>query len=147
MGSLPFLVFRVIAFASFNFTLSGAVTKSLMGVITAPTRVVLRSLMKSVSRFVTNPSNFEPILPFSVTGKPVKPHFARISSSSDSSMVGPMHMGSMMKPLLYLLTFMTSSTWSSTDMFVWMIPMPPSRATAIAMFDSVTVSMGLETMG
>jgi hypothetical protein len=33
------------------------------------------------------------------------------------------------------------------DMLLWMTPMPPSRAMPIAILDSVTVSMGLETSG
>ena len=33
------------------------------------------------------------------------------------------------------------------DMFLWMMPMPPSRAMAMAMSDSVTVSMAAVIMG
>src|SRR6266567_93306 len=33
------------------------------------------------------------------------------------------------------------------DMFLWITPMPPSRAMAIAMSDSVTVSIAAETSG
>ena len=32
-------------------------------------------------------------------------------------------------------------------MFLWMTPIPPSRATAIAICDSVTVSMAAESTG
>mmetsp|Transcript_94603 Transcript_94603/g.219769 ORF Transcript_94603/g.219769 Transcript_94603/m.219769 type:complete len:230 (-) Transcript_94603:180-869(-) len=108
MGSLPFFVLRMIWLASARPTPSDAVTRSLMAVMTEVTRTVPRSGTKSVSRFVTNPRSLEPICPLSVTGKPVKPHCARNSSSSESSMVGLMQTGSIMKPLLNFFTFMTS---------------------------------------
>ncbi len=41
----------------------------------------------------------------------------------------------------------TSSTCCSMDIFLWIIPMPPSRAMAIAILDSVTVSMAEVIMG
>ncbi len=44
----------------------------------------------------------------------------------------------------------TRSTWAhcaSIGMFLWMIPIPPSRAMAIAIRCSVTVSMAAETRG
>ena len=47
-----------------------------------------------------------------------------------------------MIPLALRLTFSTSSACRSTDMFLWMIPSPPSRAKAMAISASVTVSMG-----
>ncbi len=47
----------------------------------------------------------------------------------------------------YFLTRVTSAACRSTDMFLWMNPMPPSAAMAMAMYASVTVSMAAETMG
>mmetsp|Transcript_65260 Transcript_65260/g.185246 ORF Transcript_65260/g.185246 Transcript_65260/m.185246 type:complete len:283 (-) Transcript_65260:283-1131(-) len=147
MGSFPFLVLWMISFAACSSTPSSAVTSSSTLVMTWLTEVPLRSLTKSQSRRVTNPSSLDPILPSEVTGKPVKPHVDRTSSSSASAVVGFTQMGSVMKPLLYFLTFVTSSTWSSMDILLWMTPMPPSRAMPIAILASVTVSMGLETRG
>mmetsp|Transcript_10142 Transcript_10142/g.28679 ORF Transcript_10142/g.28679 Transcript_10142/m.28679 type:complete len:298 (+) Transcript_10142:593-1486(+) len=147
MGSLPFLEDWMASLACASSTPSSAVTRSFNAVMTELTRTEVRSITKSVSRFVTRPRSLEPIFPFSVTGKPVKPHCLRSSSSSESSMVGWMQTGSMMKPLRYRFTFMTSSDCSWIDMLVWMTPMPPCKAIPIAILDSVTVSMGLETMG
>ena len=41
----------------------------------------------------------------------------------------------------------TSCACCSIDMFLWMIPKPPSRAMAIAVFDSVTVSIAADRNG
>ena len=41
----------------------------------------------------------------------------------------------------------TSATWSSIERLRWTIPMPPSRASAIASRASVTVSIAAETIG
>mmetsp|Transcript_108579 Transcript_108579/g.350510 ORF Transcript_108579/g.350510 Transcript_108579/m.350510 type:complete len:298 (+) Transcript_108579:109-1002(+) len=147
MGSLPFFVSWMTWLARVRSTPSSAVTRLPMGVMTLLTCTWLRSWTKSVSRFVTRPRSREPIFPFSVTGKPVKPHCLRSSSRSTSFMVGAMQTGSMMKPLLYFFTRMTSADCASTERFVWMTPRAPSSAMAMAMRDSVTVSIGLETMG
>ncbi len=45
------------------------------------------------------------------------------------------------------LTRSTSSACRSIDIFRWMTPTPPSRAMATASLDSVTVSIGAETIG
>ncbi len=55
--------------------------------------------------------------------------------------------GSLIIPLSDRFTRSTSSACRSIDMFLWMIPMPPSRAIAIAMRDSVTVSIAAATSG
>ena len=47
-----------------------------------------------------------------------------------------------MMPLALRLTFSTSSAWRSMDMFLWMMPTPPSWASAMAISLSVTVSIG-----
>ena len=56
-------------------------------------------------------------------------------------------MGLRMMPLSYFLTASTSRAWRSVLMFLWMMPMPPSRAMAMASRASVTVSMAAETSG
>mmetsp|Transcript_50508 Transcript_50508/g.109917 ORF Transcript_50508/g.109917 Transcript_50508/m.109917 type:complete len:294 (+) Transcript_50508:772-1653(+) len=146
IGSLAFFESIRVWFAAFRSTPSGAVTSFPIGVMMEPT-CAARSFRKSVSRFVTTPRSFEPILPSTVTGKPVKPHFLRSSSSSASVVAVGMHLGSMMKPLLYCFTSITSLHCSSTGRFVWMTPMPPCSAMAMAILLSVTVSMGLDTTG
>ena len=45
-------------------------------------------------------------------------------------------------PLALRLTFSTSSACRSTDIFLWIMPSPPSWARAIAISLSVTVSIG-----
>lgn len=105
------------------------------------------SLKKSASRFVTRPSNLECSLPLSVTGKPEKPHFSRSFASSPHVMFGVMHRGLLMKPCSYRLTFSTCATCFSIGILEWIIPMPPSKAIAMAIVVSVTVSMGLDAIG
>mmetsp|Transcript_98536 Transcript_98536/g.261862 ORF Transcript_98536/g.261862 Transcript_98536/m.261862 type:complete len:298 (-) Transcript_98536:224-1117(-) len=147
MGSLPFLEDCRSLLASWRFVPSRAVVHLSVGVMIWLTLVVARSGTKSVSRPVTRPSSLEPTVPSSVTGKPVKPHFLLRTSSSDIIIVGLMHIGSVRKPFLKRLTFMTSSAWSSTGMLVWITPIPPCSAMPMAILDSVTVSIGLETTG
>ena len=52
-----------------------------------------------------------------------------------------------MTPLAERLTLATSRAWTSGGRFLWMIPMPPWAASAMASADSVTVSIGAETRG
>mmetsp|Transcript_145318 Transcript_145318/g.264072 ORF Transcript_145318/g.264072 Transcript_145318/m.264072 type:complete len:241 (-) Transcript_145318:317-1039(-) len=146
-GSFPFFDSLRILLQSCKERPSSAVTSLSMLVMMAPTRMLMRSATKSVSRFVTRPSSLEPMLPSSVTGKPVNPQLPLTTSSSATVIVGLMQMGSMMKPLSNFFTFMTSLHWSSIEMFEWMIPMPPSNAIAMAVRASVTVSIGLDTIG
>mmetsp|Transcript_89433 Transcript_89433/g.213653 ORF Transcript_89433/g.213653 Transcript_89433/m.213653 type:complete len:241 (-) Transcript_89433:215-937(-) len=146
IGSFPFLDFCSSWFAVCSSMPSSAVTKSFTGVMMALSRVC-RSWMKSVSRLVTRPKSLAPICPLSVTGKPVKPSLLFRLSSSSSVIVGATHTGSRMKPALNFFTLATSLACPSTERLVWITPMPPSKAIAIAMLDSVTVSIGLDTMG
>src|SRR4051812_30828715 len=44
-------------------------------------------------------------------------------------------------------TLSTSATWSAIERLRWRIPIPPSRASAIARRASVTVSIAAETIG
>mmetsp|Transcript_89431 Transcript_89431/g.213645 ORF Transcript_89431/g.213645 Transcript_89431/m.213645 type:complete len:241 (-) Transcript_89431:215-937(-) len=146
IGSLPFFDFCRRALASKRSQPSRMVTRSFAGVMMALSRV-LRSAMKSVSRFVTKPRSLAPICPFSVTGNPVKPCLVLSKSNSSKVIVGRTHTGSRMKPALNFFTLATSLACPSTERLVWITPMPPSKAIAIAMLDSVTVSIGLDTMG
>ena len=52
-----------------------------------------------------------------------------------------------MTPFSERLTISTCSAWSSIGILLWMTPMPPSRAIAMAMRYSVTVSMAALIMG
>ena len=56
-------------------------------------------------------------------------------------------MGSEMMPFSVRLTFATSRACCSIEMFLWMMPIPPSWAMDMASLDSVTVSMGADTSG
>ena len=56
-------------------------------------------------------------------------------------------MGSLITPLSNFLTRPTSRAWFSIDMFLWMMPMPPSCAMVIASRASVTVSMAADSTG
>ncbi len=60
---------------------------------------------------------------------------------------GPSVMGSRIMPLSERLTRSTSWACWSMVRFLWMIPIPPSLAMAIAMRDSVTVSMAAVSSG
>ena len=55
--------------------------------------------------------------------------------------------GSLMTPFSDRLTLSTSRVWAATLRFLWMIPMPPSWASAMASSLSVTVSIGADRMG
>ena len=58
-----------------------------------------------------------------------------------------MVMGSVIMPFSARLTRRTSSAWASMLMFLCSTPIPPSWAMAMAMADSVTVSMAALTKG
>ena len=55
--------------------------------------------------------------------------------------------GSTIIPDSERFTLSTSATWSAIERLRWTIPMPPSRASAIAIRASVTVSIAAETIG
>ncbi len=56
-------------------------------------------------------------------------------------------MGLRIIPLSLRLTRSTSAAWRSTVMFLWITPIPPARAMAIAISASVTVSIAADTRG
>ena len=135
IGSFSFLAFARIFFASSRVMPSGAVIR--------PSLVMdsLIFLVKSVSNFrsrlVMMPTNFLP----SVIGTPEILNFAINASASARVCSGDRENGSVMTPFSERFTLSTSSACASIDMFLWMIPIPPCLAIAIAMRCSVTVSI------
>ncbi len=98
---------------------------------------------KRRSRLVTMPTSLSP----STTGTP-EMWLARVSAStSPMVMFGGTVMGSAMMPLSYFFTRSTCSAWRSAVMFLWMMPMPPSCASAMARPASVTVSIAADSSG
>jgi len=95
------------------------------------------------SRLVRMPTSLPPL----VTGTPEMRNRLISSHAAEMGWSGPMVMGSTIMPLSLRLTRSTSSACRSMDMLRWTIPMPPCCASAIARWDSVTVSMAAETTG
>ncbi|OIQ63674.1 hypothetical protein GALL_547840 [mine drainage metagenome] len=95
------------------------------------------------SRLVTMPTT----LPFSITGKPEMPCCMASCTTSRTLTVGEMVMGSRSTPDSKRLTRATSAAWALALKFLWMMPIPPSCAMAMASRDSVTVSIAAETRG
>mmetsp|Transcript_7913 Transcript_7913/g.16751 ORF Transcript_7913/g.16751 Transcript_7913/m.16751 type:complete len:239 (-) Transcript_7913:381-1097(-) len=145
-GSFPFLDAFNISFASSRVTPSFATLSLSLGVMNSLTLMV-GSSTKVVSRFDMIPTSFPPILPVSVMGMPEYPWVFLMWKTSATVASGERQTGSVMKPFLNFLTLNTSAAWSSMEKFEWMMPMPPCRAMVMAIFDSVTVSMGDETKG
>src|SRR6266850_1964962 len=102
-----------------------------------------RFFSKRRSRLVTMPTS----RPLRVTGMPLM-SCCRISSSAWKSRAsGSMVTGSTTIPLSYFLTLVTSSACCAGDMFLWMNPIPPAWAMAMAVRASVTVSIAALTIG
>ena len=80
-------------------------------------------------------------LPFLVIGTPEMRNFAIKSSASNSVLSSESENGSVMTPFSDRFTLSTSSACAVMDMFLWIMPIPPCLAIAIAMRCSVTVSM------
>ena len=135
IGSFSLRALARIFFASSRVIPSGAVI--------SPSDVMdsLIFFVKSVSnfrsRFVIIPTSLRP----SVIGTPDIRNFAINASASASVCSGDRENGSVMTPFSDLFTLSTSSACASIDIFLWMIPIPPCLAMAIAMRCSVTVSM------
>ena len=72
---------------------------------------------------------------------------AERASASASVAVGGSVTGSAIMPDWDRLTRSTSPAWSATVRLRWTTPMPPSRASAIAIGASVTLSMAADTTG
>ena len=103
-----------------------------------------RSFWKRRSRLVRIPISF-PLS--STTGIPPILDSRMILCASPRVAVAESVIGSMIMPLSERLTLRTWSAWASMLMFLWMIPIPPSCAIAMASADSVTVSIAAEISG
>ncbi len=121
---------------------SRTVTSRSRGVMTEDTGA--SSLVsKRRSRWVTMPK----ALPSRTTGTP-EMFLARVSSITSRMVAsGRTVIGSWMMPLSKRLTCATWRACVSIDMFLWMMPMPPSCAIEIARRCSVTVSIAAESTG
>ena len=141
IGSFSFLAFARIAFASSNVIPSGAVIN--------PSEVIdsLILLVKSVSNFKSRLVMIPTSLVPSVIGTPEILNFAISSSASFNVCSGESENGSVITPFSERFTLSTSSACASIDIFLWMIPIPPCLAIAIAIFDSVTVSIAALIIG
>ncbi len=103
-----------------------------------------RSVSKAMSRLVTMPRS----LPSGVvTGTPLMRNLAQSASASARVASGCTVIGSVTMPDSERLTRSTWLTWSSTDRLRWSTPTPPRRAIAMAMRDSVTLSIAAESSG
>ena len=118
-------------------------TTSGMGVMTSRTGR-FGSVSKRMSRLVQMPTS----LPSSsTTGRPEMRKRAHLASTSPMVSSGVQVTGLETMPASERLTISTCCAWSSTDRLRCRMPMPPWRAMAMAMRDSVTVSMAAEMMG
>ena len=144
-GSRSRLCLRRIAVASSWPTVAGAVISGI-GVMTSSTLVVAHSATgtKRRSRLVIMPSRWSST---STTGRPEIRYSPHTSSSCSRVASGPIVTGFGMRPVWVRLTRSTWRAWSSMDRLRCSTPMPPWRAMAMAMRDSVTVSMAAETIG
>lgn len=114
-----------------------------MGVMTSRTWRE-RSVSKAMSRLVTMPSSLPPP---SVTGTPEMRNLAQIASASVSVASGCTVIGSVTMPDSERFTRSTWLAWSSMERLRCRTPTPPWRAIAIAMRDSVTLSMAADSSG
>ncbi|OQA07627.1 MAG: hypothetical protein BWY65_01813 [Firmicutes bacterium ADurb.Bin373] len=135
IGSFSILYFFRISFAWSTVVPCGAVTRFSF-VITSSTFLV-KSRSKRRSRLVRIPTSF----PFTVIGTPDIRYLSINTRASLTRLSGERKIGSDMMPCSERLTRSTSSDWRSIGIFLWITPIPPSRAIAIAILDSVTVSM------
>ncbi len=97
-----------------------------------------------MSRLVTMPTRRPS---GSVTGRPEIRYRPHSSSTSASVVSGPHVTGLVIMPASDRFTMSTCCACSSIDMFRCSTPTPPWRAIAMAIRDSVTVSMAEETSG
>ncbi len=141
-GSFSILLLASSASASILSTPTRAVTSG-MGVITSEAGR-LKSVSKRRSRLVMMPTSRPS---WSMTGRPEiwnRPH----SSSTSASVASPVVVtGSETMPDSERFTRSTCRAWSSIERLRCRMPMPPWRAIAMAIRDSVTVSIAAETSG
>jgi hypothetical protein len=112
------------------------VIKSSMGLSLSVSKRRSRLVKMPTSNPVSSTTGIPPIL------------FSRMSwKASPTRALLCMVIGSMIMPLSALFTRRTCSACAAMVMFLWMIPMPPSRAMAMAIRYSVTVSIAAEMSG
>ena len=83
----------------------------------------------------------------STTGRPLTRKRAHRRSTSATVASAVVVTGSVIMPDSLRLTVSTCAAWSSIERLRWMTPSPPCRAKAIAIRDSVTVSIAEESSG
>ena len=98
---------------------------------------------KRRSRLVRIPTS----RPSDTTGNPEIRKRSITATASPIFCSGLTVIGSTIIPVSYFLTVSTSAACSSIERFRWIKPIPPICAIAIAVRDSVTVSIGLDTSG
>ena len=121
---------------------SRTVTSRSCGVMTVETGAS-RCVSKRKSRCVTIPMVSLP----ATTGTPEMPIALVRSMTARIVMSGDTVMGSRTMPLSNFLTLSTSRACISGCIFLWIMPRPPSCASAIARPASVTVSIAAESSG
>jgi len=97
-----------------------------------------------MSRFVMMPTRRPSS---STTGRPEIRYLAHSASTSSTVASCVVVIGSVIMPDSLRFTRSTCAAWSAIERLRCRMPMPPSRAMAIAMRDSVTVSIALESSG
>ncbi len=140
-GSFSFLALARIFLASSRVMPSCAVIK--FSLVMDSLIFLVKSVSNFRSRFVMIPAS----RPFSVIGTPEIRNFAIRLSASRRVCSGERENGSVITPFSERFTLSTSSACAATDMFLWIIPIPPCLAIAIAIFDSVTVSIAALIIG
>ena len=115
-------------------------------VMTSRTSVVAFSNgeTKRMSRLVMMPTS---VPSPSTTGRPETRNWPQSASTSATVASGVVVTGLVIMPDSLRLTLSTCAAWSSIERLRWRMPMPPWRAMAIAMRDSVTVSIAAESSG
>ena len=135
IGSFSFLALARIFFASSRVIPSCAVIK--FSEVIDSLIFLEKSGSNFKSRLVIIPTSFLP----SVIGTPEILNFAIRLFASSKVCSGERKNGSVITPFSERFTLSTSSACASIDMFLWMIPIPPCLAMAIAILCSVTVSI------
>ena len=115
-------------------------------VITSRTYVVVRSNgdTNRMSRLVMMPTS---VPSPSTTGRPLTRNWPQSASTSSTVASGVVVTGLVIMPDSERFTLSTWAAWSSIERLRCRMPMPPLRAMATAMRDSVTVSIALDTSG
>ena len=115
-------------------------------VMTSRTRVVCFLVLETnrMSRLVMIPTSTPSE---SITGRPLIRYWPQSASTSATVASGEVVTGLVIMPDSLRLTRSTCSAWSEIERLRCSTPRPPSRAIAIAIRVSVTVSMALESSG